>query len=75
MDVQFRDQFLLPLHDTAYERLLRELPADWVGPTSALEGVVAVMAAAMRGAFRRARVPLPPWREARALLSKWEPQW
>jgi hypothetical protein len=57
----------LPRAELAAHRCLQ------VGTVDALAVVVSVMAEAVRGSFACMGLPLPPWRESRALLSKWLP--
>jgi hypothetical protein len=54
-----------------YDTLLAALPQDFVGPPDALTLVASVMAAAGRLLFQQLGLPLPPWREPRAVLSRW----
>jgi hypothetical protein len=74
VDLSFRDHFVLPHSTGWYAKLLAALPHDWVGTAAALAPLVGLMSAGMRLCFKQAGVPLPPWREGRAVLSRWLPE-
>jgi hypothetical protein len=74
VDLNFRDHFVLPHSTGWYAKLLAALPNDWVGTAAALAPLVGLMSAGMRLCFKQAGVPLPPWREGRAVLSRWLPE-
>jgi uncharacterized protein (TIGR01615 family) len=74
VDLQFRERFAIAHATPWYTKLLAALPADWVGPAAGLVPLVGLMAAGMRLCFKSAGVPLPPWREGRAMLSMWVPE-
>jgi hypothetical protein len=74
VDLNFRDHFVLPHSTGWYAKLLAALPNDWVGTAAALAPLVRLMSAGMRLCFKQAGVPLPPWREGRAVLSRWLPE-
>jgi PDDEXK-like family of unknown function len=71
VDLNFKDHFTLPHATGWYSKLLAALPHDWVGTPAALAPLVGLMCAGMRLCFKQAGIPLPPWREGRAVLSKW----
>jgi uncharacterized protein (TIGR01615 family) len=71
VDVNFRDHFGVAHATSWYSKLLAALPQDWVGSAQALAPLVGLMSAGIRLCFRQAAIPLPPWREGRAMLSKW----
>jgi hypothetical protein len=54
-----------------YDTLLAALPQDFVGSIDALTLVASIMAAASRQLFLQLGLPLPPWREPRAVLARW----
>lgn len=71
VDINFRDHFGVAHATPWYAKLLAALPQDWVGAAPALAPIVGLMSAGIRLCFRQAGIPLPPWREGRAVLSKW----
>jgi uncharacterized protein (TIGR01615 family) len=71
VDLNFRDHFRVAHATPWYSKLLAALPQDWVGSAAALAPLVGLMSAGIRLCFRQAGIPLPPWREGRAMLSKW----
>eukprot|EP00775_Hariotina_reticulata_P006618 gene6618-6846_t len=74
IDINFKDNFILPHSTTWYSKLVAALPQDWVGTAASLAPLVGLMSAGIRLCFRQAGIPLPPWREGRAVLSKWVPE-
>ncbi|KAI8472189.1 MAG: hypothetical protein J3K34DRAFT_457943 [Monoraphidium minutum] len=73
VDLGFRYAFAHAKARPWYRSLLAALPQDFVGPADALALVLAIMASAGRALFQELRLPLPPWREPRAVLSRWLP--
>ena len=73
VDAAFGDAFAVRNAPPAFAALAARLPATWVGPAPRLEALVAALGAALEACFADAGVSLPPWRSARALLSKWRP--
>lgn len=71
VDLNFRDHFVLPHATSWYSKLVAALPQDWIGTAAKLAPLVGMMSAAIRLCFKQLGVPLPPWREGRAVLSKW----
>jgi uncharacterized protein (TIGR01615 family) len=71
VDLNFRDHFRVAHATPWYSKLLAALPQDWVGSAAGLAPLVGLMSAGIRLCFRQAGIPLPPWREGRAMLSKW----
>ncbi|KAL6753470.1 hypothetical protein V8C86DRAFT_3169138 [Haematococcus lacustris] len=73
VEPRLREQFLIASPTPAYEQLLQTLPVSFVGSMARLESLVALMAQQAAAAFRQQQRPVPPWRSAEALLSKWSP--
>jgi len=74
VDPAFREQFLLPLADAAYDAVLDAVPEVFVGTTATLTAVVAALCKKVASVFAAHGVPLPPWRHEDAVLSKWMPR-
>ena len=71
VDLNFRDAFTQAKSRPWYDALMAAVPQDFVGSLHDLTFVAGVMAAAGRLLFRQLALPLPPWREPRAVLSRW----
>ena len=74
VDAGFRDAVAVVAPPPALERVLDALPRVFVGGAAKLAAAVGLVAAETRQALEAEGRPLPPWRSARALLSKWMPQ-
>ena len=74
VDAGFRDAVAVAAPPPALERVLDALPRVFVGGAAKLAAAVGLVAAETRQALEAEGRPLPPWRSARALLSKWMPQ-
>jgi hypothetical protein len=68
-----REQFHIPQPTPAYEDLMLVLPAVFVGTTDRLGPLVQLVCEEMSVAFEARSMTLPPWRQAKAMLSKWMP--
>ncbi len=68
-----RDQFSIPQVTPAYEKLMRQLPTVFVGAPSRLVPLVQLLCEEMHAAFDAHSMTCPPWRQAKAMLSKWLP--
>ncbi|EIE20451.1 hypothetical protein COCSUDRAFT_57601 [Coccomyxa subellipsoidea C-169] len=73
IDPYFRDQFHIPQPTPAYEELMRLLPAEYVGTSARLVPLVQLLCEEMGAAFEARAMTCPPWRQAKAMLSKWLP--
>jgi uncharacterized protein (TIGR01615 family) len=74
VDPLFRDQLRLGLADAEYARLLdTDMPEVFVGTAGQMGALLSVATTAVAAAYSRASVPVPVWRSARAVASKWLP--
>jgi uncharacterized protein (TIGR01615 family) len=74
VDPHFSEHFAVSHEPTVlYSACLESLPPEFVGTAARLAPLVSAAAAAMAESFRVRGLPLPPWRRAQALLSKWMP--
>lgn len=73
VDPYFRDQFHIPQPTQAYEELMRQLPGEFVGTAARLVPLVQLLCEEMSAAFEARAMTCPPWRQAKAMLSKWLP--
>ena len=74
VDAGFRDAVAVVSPPPALARVLAGLPRVFVGRAAALDEAVRRVAQETRLALEAEGRPLPPWRSAKALLSKWMPQ-
>ncbi|KAL6762030.1 hypothetical protein V8C86DRAFT_2523851 [Haematococcus lacustris] len=73
LDVNFREQFEIGQHATArYKSLLAVLPCTYIGQDDRLPLLVELLCDEMSASFKASGSPLPPWRRASAMLSKWK---
>jgi len=72
VDPSFRAQFLIGRPTPTYEAVLAEVPEAFVGRFTRLERLVNVLCEHMSASFQDAGLSLPPWRNVRSLLSKWD---
>lgn len=70
----FHDHFRIPCATAAYSKLFDQLPAIYVGTTENMSPLVDVISREMARSFLEKGVTMPPWRGAKALMSKWMPQ-
>lgn len=74
VDAGFRDAVAVVAPPPRLAKVLDALPRVFVGGAARLDEAVRRVAAETRLALEAEGRPLPPWRSARALLSKWMPQ-
>ncbi|KDD73755.1 hypothetical protein H632_c1865p0, partial [Helicosporidium sp. ATCC 50920] len=74
VDPCFREQFAIAHPTPRYEALCRAIPAALAIEARALGALVPRLAREMEEAFRTTGAATPPWRRARAMLSKWLPE-
>ncbi|CAL8470543.1 g10085 [Coccomyxa elongata] len=71
VEPQLREHFRIAHSTHAYEALLAAAPAEFVGGPGRLAAIVEVLSSAVAAAFKDQSLPLPPWRRAKSVLSKW----
>jgi len=69
----FQDHFTIPHLTARYMGLLSLLPSTLVATPNQLKQLVDLLCAEMHIAFEQCGFSLPPWRQAKSLLSKWLP--
>ena len=57
----------------SYAQLVALLPGEFVGASSRLVPLVQLLCGEMGAAFEARAMTCPPWRQAKAMLSKWLP--
>lgn len=70
----FHDHFRIPCATRAYSKLFDQLPGVYVGTVQNMSPLVELISHEMSRSFLEKGVTMPPWRGARALMSKWSPQ-
>ncbi|BDA45856.1 hypothetical protein COCOBI_07-6430 [Coccomyxa sp. Obi] len=71
VEPQLREHFRIAHSTHAYDALLAAAPAEFVGGPGRLAAIVEVLSSAVAAAFKDQGLPLPPWRRAKSVLSKW----
>ena len=74
VDPKFLDQFEIAHSTSRYDAVLSLLPSAIVLSAGRLADTVGVLCEEMARAFEKTGTPLPPWRQANAMLSKWQPR-
>jgi uncharacterized protein (TIGR01615 family) len=74
VDPRFREQFEIAHATPRYARLLEALAPEAAAPPARLAAAVGLLCAEMARAFAETGTPLPPWRQAAAMHSKWQPR-
>lgn len=74
VDPRFREQFEIAHPTPRYARILAEVPAELVAPPERLSQAVDLLCSEMAVAFAATGTPVPPWRQAAAMMSKWQPR-
>ena len=71
VEPNFREHFSIASATPAYRRLLAAAPGEFVGSVSRLAAIVELLSEGVRAAFAEQGLPLPPWRRAKSVMSKW----
>eukprot|EP00193_Tetraselmis_chui_P005720 CAMPEP_0177762440 /NCGR_PEP_ID=MMETSP0491_2-20121128/6346_1 /TAXON_ID=63592 /ORGANISM="Tetraselmis chuii, Strain PLY429" /LENGTH=376 /DNA_ID=CAMNT_0019278495 /DNA_START=286 /DNA_END=1416 /DNA_ORIENTATION=+ len=74
IDIEFRAQFEVAHATPLYQALLDNMGCEFIGNEAKLRRALQFLCDEMATAFHEQGVQLPPWRRARALLSKWCPR-
>ncbi|KFM26639.1 hypothetical protein F751_2226 [Auxenochlorella protothecoides] len=74
VELSFRDHFAIPLQSLRYQSLLDLLPDALVALPSDLSPLVDIVSRELTRAFAAAGLDIPPWRQAKSMLSKWLPK-
>jgi uncharacterized protein (TIGR01615 family) len=74
VDPKFLDQFEIAHSTLRYDAFLDVLPSAIVVPAIRLTEAVRILCEEMARAFEKTGTPVPPWRQANAMLSKWQPR-
>ena len=71
VEQNFRENFSIASATPAYERLLAAAPGEFAGSVSRLAAIVELLSEGVKRAFAEQGLPLPPWRRAKSVMSKW----
>ena len=71
VEQNFREHFSIASSTPAYRRLLAAAPGEFAGSVSRLAAIVELLSDSVKRAFAEQGLPLPPWRRAKSVMSKW----
>ena len=71
VEQDFREHFSIASATPAYRRLLGAAPGEFAGSVSRLAAIVELLSEGVKRAFAEQGLPLPPWRRAKSVMSKW----
>lgn len=74
IDPRFKEQFEIAHTTPRYQHLLATVPVEVVAPPARIAEAVNILCAEMALAFNQCGVPLPPWRQVGAMITKWQPR-
>lgn len=74
VDPSMREQFDVACPTDRYEALVATLPRVFVGAEERLPLAIELLCEELASAFRAKGLMLPPWREAAAMITKWQPR-
>jgi len=73
VEPRFRESFAIAHPTPAFQKILNAIPDIYVGSTRRLSALVEVLCEHVRLSFHAQGLPVPPWRQAIAMTSKWFP--
>ena len=68
-----REQFAISQSTDEYDKLLSQIPGEFVGTGTRLRPLVKLLCLKMEQAFQDTGLTRPPWRQPESMLSKWLP--
>jgi uncharacterized protein (TIGR01615 family) len=71
VEADLRSHFVIANATPQYQRLLDELPSEFVGTFSRLLEIIDFMAVKLNSSFVARQMDTPPWRRAKSIASKW----
>ena len=71
VEADLRSHFVIANATPRYQRLLDELPSEFVGTFSRLLEIIDFMAVKLNSSFAARKMDRPPWRRAKFIASKW----
>ncbi|KAL8530430.1 hypothetical protein ACS0TY_007460 [Phlomoides rotata] len=71
VDIDFRSEFDIARATKAYKLVLQTLSTIFVGKPDRLEKIIGIASEAAKLSLKKKGMPLPPWRKAEYVKSKW----
>ncbi|GMH39949.1 hypothetical protein BSKO_07853 [Bryopsis sp. KO-2023] len=71
VDPRFKEQFAIAHPSPWFEGLLKVMSSEFVGHPDALKRLVSLVCDEMLKVFVEQKLSIPPWRNQKAMLSKW----
>lgn len=73
IEVRFREHFRIPQPTSRYAMLLEAVPEVVIATPTSFSSLVQLICSEMAFAFSQMGLSLPPWRQAKSLITKWLP--
>ncbi|KAG6400846.1 hypothetical protein SASPL_137690 [Salvia splendens] len=71
IDIDFRSEFAIARPTKAYKLVLQALPSIFIGKPDRLEKIIGIVSDAAKQSLKKKGMPVPPWRKADYIKSKW----
>lgn len=71
IDIDFRSEFEIARSTGTYKAILQFLPYIFVGKPDRVHQIVSIVSEAAKQSLKKKGMPLPPWRKAEYMRSKW----
>lgn len=71
IDIDFRSEFEIARSTKSYKAVLQMLPHIYLGKTDRLQKIITIVSDAAKQSLKKKGMPLPPWRRAEYVKSKW----
>ncbi|KAK8639496.1 hypothetical protein V6N13_137872 [Hibiscus sabdariffa] len=71
IDIDFKSEFEIVRSTTTYKSILQMLPFIFVGKADRLQKIIAIVSEAVKQSLKKKGMPIPPWRKAEYVESKW----
>lgn len=74
VEPDFKLHFMIPVMTGRYKSVMAELPETFVGGRAQLKSLLVLVCEEMEQAFKEKSRNVPPWRQFKAVWSKWAPK-
>ncbi|XP_023773047.1 uncharacterized protein LOC111921692 [Lactuca sativa] len=71
IDIDFRSEFEIARSTKSYKGVLQMLPHIYIGKADRLQKIINIVSDAAKQSLKKKGMPLPPWRRADYVKSKW----
>lgn len=71
IDIEFRSEFEVARSTKTYKSILQILPQIFVGKSDRLSKIICILSEAAKQSLKKKGMPIPPWRKADYVQSKW----